>query len=93
MQVRVDWSGLDVTGEGNLVDGWWTSKELSCSKTAAQVKLDRSRPRDAADVQVAADTDQISRSRIRTSVSRYSRLASSRWISCRTVRLRSRSPL
>src|SRR5512132_3579381 len=60
VQVRVDWSGLGATGEDNLVDGWWTSKELSCSKTAAQVKLDCSRPRDAADVQVAADMDQIS---------------------------------
>jgi hypothetical protein len=26
-----DGSGLEVTGEDNLVDGWWTSKKLSCS--------------------------------------------------------------
>jgi hypothetical protein len=37
-----------------------------------------------AGAQVAAETDQIRRSRIRTSVSRYVRLASSRWTSCRT---------
>jgi hypothetical protein len=24
-----DWSGLGVTGEDNLVDGWWTAKRLS----------------------------------------------------------------
>jgi hypothetical protein len=22
----VDWSGLEVTGEDDLVDGWWTSE-------------------------------------------------------------------
>jgi hypothetical protein len=44
-------------------------------------------------VQVAAERDQIRRSRIRTSVSRCPRLASSRWTSCRTERLRSRSRL
>jgi hypothetical protein len=24
-----DWSGLGVTGEDNLVDGWWTARRLS----------------------------------------------------------------
>jgi hypothetical protein len=35
-----DWSGLEVTGQDNLVDGWWTSKKLSCSQTAARINLD-----------------------------------------------------
>jgi hypothetical protein len=26
MRVSPDWSGLDVTGEDNLVDGGWTSE-------------------------------------------------------------------
>jgi hypothetical protein len=25
----MDWSGLERTGEDNLVDGWWTSAMLS----------------------------------------------------------------
>jgi len=49
--------------------------------------------RAATRLQVAAEADQIRRSRIRTSVSRYVRLASSRWSSCRTDLLRSRSRL
>jgi hypothetical protein len=28
MQDAADWSGLEVTGEDNLVDGWWTSGKL-----------------------------------------------------------------
>ena len=43
--------------------------------------------------QLSTDTDQIRRSRIRTSVTRWSRLASSRWIWRRAERLRSRSRL
>src|SRR4029453_6109518 len=46
-----------------------------------------------ADLQGAAEADQIRRSRIRTSLSWYPRFASSRWVSCRTERLRSRSRL
>jgi hypothetical protein len=29
----VDWSGLEATGEDNLVDGWWTATELPLPKT------------------------------------------------------------
>ena len=29
----VDWSGLEVTGEANLVDGWWTSRMLPLERT------------------------------------------------------------
>jgi hypothetical protein len=29
----VDWSGLEVTGEVNLVDGWWTAAELPIETT------------------------------------------------------------
>jgi lipoyl-dependent peroxiredoxin len=47
----------------------------------------------AAELQAAADTDQIRRSRIRTSVTRYDRPASSCWTSRRADRLRSRSSL
>jgi hypothetical protein len=43
--------------------------------------------------QAAADTDQIRRSRIRTSVTRYDRPESSCWTSRRADRLRSRSSL
>jgi hypothetical protein len=25
MRDSVDWSGLEVTGQDNLVDGWWTA--------------------------------------------------------------------
>jgi hypothetical protein len=28
-----DWSGLEVTGEDNPVDGWWTADGLSVQKT------------------------------------------------------------
>ena len=30
-----DWSGLEATGEDNLVDGWWTSESLSTKRTWA----------------------------------------------------------
>jgi hypothetical protein len=37
-----DWSGLEVTGEDNLVDGWWTFELLS---NPANVRLaDGARP-------------------------------------------------
>jgi hypothetical protein len=29
MSGSVDRDGLEVTGEDNLVDGWWTSEKLS----------------------------------------------------------------
>jgi hypothetical protein len=28
-----DWSGPEVTGEDNLVDGWWTGTGLPLAKT------------------------------------------------------------
>ena len=68
---------------------------LSSGEPVAKLLTPRPRSRarsNAADVQVAAVTDEIRRSKIRTSVS-HSRLASSHWISCRTERLRSRSRL
>ena len=36
MRLPPDWSGLKVTGEDNLVDGWWTSEMLSLQRTAPQ---------------------------------------------------------
>jgi hypothetical protein len=42
MRDCVDRSGLEVTGEDILVDGWWTAARLSCQRTAAA-----SRPRAA----------------------------------------------
>jgi hypothetical protein len=29
IRLPLDWSGLEVTGDDNLVDGWWTSRMLS----------------------------------------------------------------
>jgi hypothetical protein len=29
----MDWSGLELTGENNLVDGWWTTVTLSYWQT------------------------------------------------------------
>src|SRR5207244_1945497 len=36
----LDWRGLEVTGEDNLVDGWWTSGKLSSQTT----RSDETRP-------------------------------------------------
>jgi hypothetical protein len=41
MTDSMDWSGLEVTGEDNLVDGWWTSEMLSIGArtTCADARL------------------------------------------------------
>src|SRR5919106_1614913 len=36
MRDSMDWSGLEVTGEDNLVDGWWTPEMLSLQRTTPQ---------------------------------------------------------
>jgi hypothetical protein len=38
----MDWSGLEVTGEDNLVDGWWTAESLSKWETPPERILDGS---------------------------------------------------
>ncbi|MGH2799314.1 MAG: transposase [Thermoleophilaceae bacterium] len=35
----MDWSGLEVTGEVNLVDGWWTAAELPIETTRRYLAL------------------------------------------------------
>ena len=38
----LDWSGLEMTGEDNLVDGWWTSEMLSVQTKAEEKWRERS---------------------------------------------------